>query len=193
MASKGKAPRARTEPKIATAQEWGSSGIEDFHREAIEKGLAIPLHLPSGKTVLATRPPLMEWMVFGMVPEALTSAALNASEHKLSQAEITKTIEKTLTDPGELRRMATFTRDVVQWAIVRPRIKQDATGPNEILPSMVPKGDLMFILDWIKKGCPGVPVLTEKGAVSVEALNTFRDGNGRPATSRSRRRRKVVR
>jgi len=164
----------RSDP-IATSEEWGANSVEQFHAEAIRKGLTFDLPLPSGHTVLVTRPPLLEWVMFGVLPETLTKIALESAPLEQRAQALGKTT-------GNLREMASFIREVVQWAVIRPRIKIGAQGPNEIEPAHVPSGDLFFLLDWVKKGCPGVPVETERGLVSVESLKGFREEHGGETT-----------
>lgn len=167
---------------VTSAQEWGESTVETFHQEILAKKLYCALPLPSGRTVLVTRPPLAQWYMFGQLPEALTSLALRTVGKRTEPLDPQTVAMELMKDPEPLKGLAQYIRQILEYAVVKPRIRENASGPNEILPAKVPPGDLQFLLDWVQKGCPGVPVETANGVVSDESLRTFRGGEAGETT-----------
>jgi len=192
----------------STATQWREKAREQ--REAN----AVPLPLPSGAVVMATRPPIEVWVSSGKMPQTLTADVQRVfGETKGDPDEIEAAFEEL----GEERsaRLLVFIRDAVNAAIVRPRIvltvegvertygaridgvptgdKDAETGlpvvrtllADEISAAEVPPGDHAYIFGWILQGCPDVPVKTVRGDVTVETVRTFRNERGKqPARSR---------
>lgn len=162
------------ELKIASAEEWGASTIEEFHANVLLKKLFCALPLPSGRTILVTRPPLAQWYSFGQLPESLSSLALKSVGHKPAEIDQVTVANELMKDPTQIRGLAQFVRQILEYAVVSPRVKEFASGQGEIHPSKIPPQDLQFILEWVQGGCKGVPIETTKGVVSDESLDNFR-------------------
>lgn len=172
---------AEVKSPIATAAEWGARTVEAFHQECIAKGLVCQLKMPSGVTVLATRPPIAEWVAFGLLPQHLTALVLKgAQENGLTPASMAGDV---INSSESLQQLAGFIREILTWSIIEPRIVDVPTSTKEIAAARVPDKDLMFILNWVKELSPGVPVPTTEGTTSVGALETFRQRTEGPTVT----------
>lgn len=142
---------------------------DKYRKHRAEKAKQEPtaeVKLPSGEVFTLRRPPLHIWVSTGKIPQHFIRQA-----RKLIDAP-----EGAQPTDDEALNALKFMGDIVRYACVSPRIKEDP-GPDEdaIDPSEFIEGDFEFIFQWATNQAPDVPVLTEGGQTSVEALESFRD------------------
>ncbi|HEV7859087.1 MAG TPA: hypothetical protein VGO91_10765 [Pyrinomonadaceae bacterium] len=168
---------------VYSSADWAATGVEQFHEECLKLGVFTKLKLPSGKKIIATRPPLAEWATFGFLPQDLTAAAEQLAMKATSKAQLEEKFKQmVLEDDSQFVRSARFAKNILEWAVVIPRIKIGARGPREIEPANVPTDDMLYILNWVKNGCPGVPVIMADGRqVSYESVASFRNESELPS------------
>ena len=137
-----------------TAADWRKAS------RAQRAASAEPLTLPSGATILATRPAPLEWILAGRVPQRLLAAAL-ASEG---------------TDPpGELSRqdvleLARFAAELVRASVVDPAIGE---GPEEIRLDDIPIEDRAFIFEWACRALRDSGTKEDPSSPSADGLERF--------------------
>jgi hypothetical protein len=164
----------RTPPKVSSSAEWAAKK-EQAPTQPVPTTL---LTCPSGATVEVCRPDLIVWLASGALPQVYVDliigvdGELDPQQKKEAAARVDAELQS---DPRKLRQSLNFMRDAVLAAVVRPRIKLGATGPDEIEPSLIPDEDFHFIFQHVIAGSPGVPVETEGGQTSVDGLSNFRD------------------
>jgi hypothetical protein len=83
------------------------------------EGVVVELTLPSGMTILARRPGPTQLAQWGR-----------------QKAE------------SEFLGVAGFTRDLLLYCLVKPRISLDPRGDDEVHPGAVPFEDLTFVVRW---------------------------------------------
>ena len=120
-----------TKGELATAAGWRNAG------RAQRAASAEALTLPSGTTILATRPSPLEWILAGRVPQRLLSAAL-AADGSAAGAHV----ELSRVDVVEFAR---FAADLVRASVVEPAI---GDGPDQIRFDDIPIEDRTFIFEW---------------------------------------------
>jgi hypothetical protein len=136
----------------ATAGDWKVAG------RAAREGLAEPLRLPSGVTILAVKPAPLEWIMSGRIPQRLLAAALQGDGvlSPEARAEISR---------EEILELARFATHLVKASVVRPPIGE---GPDEISLDDIPVEDRGYILAWACR------------ALSQPAAEPQRAGSGVP-------------
>jgi hypothetical protein len=172
----------RTPPKISSAAEWAAKK-EQAPAQPAPTAL---LTCPSGATVEVCRPDLIVWLASGALPQIYVDLIIGVDGELDPQqkSEAAARVDAELqSDPRKLRQSLNFMRDAVLAAVVRPRIKLGASGPDEIEPSLIPDEVFHFIFQHVIAGSPGVPVETEGGQTSVDGLSNFRDGSALRPTS----------
>ena len=185
--------------------------------------MAVPLALPSGMVIQATRPPLEVWTASGLIPDTLTADLQRVFVETKGDPDA---IEEAFEGIGEERsaQVLVFMRDAVQAACVSPRITPTEHGrhfvtkkpfkgvplpvepdpetglrlvrplrDDEIAPEEIPMQDFTFIYGWVMQGCPTVPVKTKGGEVSVDSLRKFRKAGRGKKPARARKSRRKVR
>lgn len=182
-------------PNEISSQAWAQAG----ENREVDPRLVIELKLPSGASVLATRPPVEMFYLFGITPTALTDAAVKVvQDRKYATGQwkepdamdlMLAAEEKEKADPADKLRTIVAMRDLVVKAVVKPKIVLDADprNPDEIDPKRIPVDDFTFLIQWVGKGCPGVPVLTRAGGVNLDTVAQFPVKQQRPATVRRKR------
>lgn len=86
-----------------------------------------------------------------------------------------------LTD-DEVTKLSLFALEVVLNTVVAPRIVRNP-GPDEIGPEDIPLSDFWFIYHYAMGLSRDLPVKTQEGETTVEAVETFPDGQaGSPGT-----------
>jgi hypothetical protein len=150
---------------MSKAKDWKSKFKKSHEAEATAE---IELN---GFKFIGRRPPLDVWIRSGRMPQSLFEAML-----KLQKGEIQEVSAESLgsTDTMALLR---FQRDLLLYAVFEPKIVLENAGEDEVLYQDLVENEPELaeaIIAWVMKGCEGIPVKTEKGEVSVEALNGFR-------------------
>ncbi len=116
---------------IATAESWRAAS------QASRVEHAERLRLPSGATILATRPEPLEWILAGRLPQRLLGAAMkSAPDGGPTAREMTR---------EEILELAQFAEQLVRAAIVEPCI---GNGPGEIALEDIPVQDRAFVFEW---------------------------------------------
>lgn len=133
------------------------------------------LALPSGAEFVVTRPPLEVWIAAGKIPQSFLRASLGADADTAGE-EVSG--EDTLAS-------VIFLREALIAAVVEPRLVPGTTREDELDPADLDPDDFQFLTNWIMRGCPGAPVRTKGGEVSVDGLARFRQKRpgGGPAGS----------
>ncbi|HEX7313301.1 MAG TPA: hypothetical protein VF297_05245 [Pyrinomonadaceae bacterium] len=149
------------------------------------------LELPvSGLVVEVVRPPLAAWVAAGQVPESMFGAA--TSVLRSGNSPVTP-------EDVDIKEIMDFIFKVARASIKWPRVLGEGEQPpaenDEALLEMtaeearnaawldlsvLPPDDLMALLTWCMNGAPNVPVQTEDGEVSAEALRSFHSNGGVP-------------
>lgn len=162
-------------PGFTTASGWRKLG------EVTEDVPVVPLKLPSGAVIKARRIPMDAWISMGKLPRVFLQAYLDAGgDQDTSTEAIEQRAQEAMTrDPQSALEAVVALKRIVTWAVVWPRITEDAQGENEIDPVHIPDQDFFFIVNWATTGAPGVPVPTKGGQTSVAELETFREGRPR--------------
>lgn len=124
---------------VATAEEWRQAA----RAERLER--AEPLRLPSGATVLASRPGPLEWIISGRIPQRLLAVALE---------------EDGAGGASELKRedvldLARFASQLIAASVLEPAI---GDGPGEIPLEEIPLEDRAFIFEWACRAMSGQEV-----------------------------------
>ena len=146
-----------------------ASGWRDKARTGATTSTVI-LTLPSGFEIEARRIALANWLATGRMPQRFVTEVMKAT--RKGKALDGEKLAAAL-DGDDLLKMLEFMRDVVQSAVVSPRIVVGGTGEDEIDPSEIPAEDFQFIFAWAMAGSPDIPVETATGGVSVDALGRF--------------------
>lgn len=145
-------------------------------RRAAEKSAAAP----TGKITLdgfefiGRRVGIGTYFKAGLLPQCLLTAFLNPTDEQVANA---------LPDnmpPQDVKDLNDFARQIMCEAIVEPQI---VTHDGELEPGQVRYSELVnlapdlpdHVVEWVMGGCPGVPIVTAEGEVSVEALENFPD------------------
>jgi hypothetical protein len=170
----------------SSATEWRAKA--DAQREA----QAVPLELPSGATVMVSRPPIALWVAHGRIPQTLTEDLHRVFVETEGDPD---EVEEAFEEIGEKRSGAilVFMRDAVKAACVKPRIVETPASEEEISPADIPLEDFSAIFAWVIQGSPSVPVKTADGEVSVQSLRNFRQRGGAAKPPRARKSRGKVR
>lgn len=139
-----------------------------------------------GFKFIGRRIPLALWIRSGRLPEALVRQLLEAKEGAPAVP-----IDAERLSPGQFSRMVNFQKDAVCESVVEPRIVDhlDALQPGELRYQTLceKRPDLVdAIVQWVYQNCPGVPVRTKEGDVSVSALSNFPDERQTGKRARSR-------
>lgn len=152
----------------------------DYRKRKEGREPTVDLALPSGATFTLRRPPLEVWTVSGKIPQALISARTRESG---TNCEI---------GDDELLASIVFVRDALLYACVSPKLipptpEDDLAGrrelgDDELWADELDPEDFEYLANWIKSGCPGVPVKTKGGEVSLDDLSRFRQkrAGGKP-------------
>ncbi len=125
-----------------------------------------------GFPFVGRRLPLERWIASGRVPQALTAQMIRI--HRGEQADVQE--DDLATD--EIIAAQAFVRDAITFCVVEPRIvthtRPLAKGEVRYAEVFDPRPQLIdALMQWIYANCPGVPVATEGGETSVEALSRF--------------------
>jgi hypothetical protein len=67
-----------------------------------------------------------------------------------------------------------FMRDAVLYAVVEPKLVPGTSADDELDPADIDPEDFEFLMGWIMRNCPGVPVSMKGGEVAVDDLTRFR-------------------
>lgn len=124
-----------------------------------------------GFKFIGRRLSLREWIRAGRLPAGILRQIL---VNRPNEAEA----DTTSLSADEMVASIAFQRDAIVYAVVEPRIITHSGSIAEdeiryaemcqVSPELVDA-----ILQWIFAGCPGVPVPTKEGGVSVETLTRF--------------------
>jgi len=167
--------------------------VEEYKRRLAEKRaqeanqrMTAEITLPSGAVWLCCRPPLETWMMGGRIPQSLLGKIAGAQAGQPTPALA----------PDESLAAMIFMREAITFAVVEPKLRlQDAAGNWIPLPDDKPEDsadyfnaadidpeDFEFLMGWIMRNCPGVPVRTRGGEVQLDNLATFRQeqSGGKP-------------
>ena len=108
-------------PTPASADLWREKAQEQRERKAV------PLPLPSGMVIQATRPDLEVWTASGLLPDTLTGDIERVFVKSKGEADA---IEEAFDEIGEERssQLLVFMRDAVAAACVSPKIAAVETG-----------------------------------------------------------------
>jgi hypothetical protein len=117
---------------IASADAWRSAS------QAARLERAEILRLPSGATILASRPEPLEWILAGRLPQRLLGVALE--NHPASEPRANGGISR-----EEILELARFATQIIRAAVVEPRIGEE---PGEIALEEIPMQDRVFIFEW---------------------------------------------
>lgn len=139
----------------------------------------VPLLLPSGVTIEACRPPLDEWIASGRLPDSLVRTYLAA--HPGPETEHAPAVEEV--DQATALESITAMRRLVCATVVNPRVAENPETEDVMALADMPTKDFFFIYQWALGGSPSLPVKTEEGEVSAEALANFRDKAGGRSTA----------
>jgi len=165
------------------AEEYKRRLAEKRAKEASQRATA-EITLPSGATWLCCRPPLEVWATGGRFPQSFLNQILGMqgkTDAELEQAALKIT-------PADNVAAMIFIREAITFAAVEPKLRlQDAAGNWIPLPDDKPEDaayyfnaadidpeDFEFLMGWILRNCPGVPVKTKGGEVSMNSLAQFR-------------------
>lgn len=140
----------------------------------------IEIELPSNRTVLIRRPPLMAWAVGGTIPPFFTQDVREA----WARTRESGPLEEIDSLEGEqLADALKIIRGLALWAFVDPRLEEGAMGEGGAVdPAFLTEADWHFLGQWFMQGSPGVPVRMqtaegeEAGSVTMEDLHCFREG-----------------
>ena len=117
---------------IASANAWRSAS------QAARLEHAEVLRLPSGATILASRPEPLEWILAGRLPQRLLGVTLE--NHPASEPRANGGISR-----EEILELAGFATQIIRAAVVEPRIGEE---PGEIALEEIPMQDRVFIFEW---------------------------------------------
>jgi hypothetical protein len=145
------------EKSISTSADWRNAS------RAQRAASAEPLALPSGATILATRPAPLEWILAGRVPQRLLAAAL-ASE---GSAAADPPRELSRQDVLELAR---FAAELVRSSVVEPAIGE---GAEEIRFDDIPVEDRAFIFEWACRTLREAGSKEDPSSPSTDGLERF--------------------
>ncbi|MBI4166077.1 MAG: hypothetical protein HY508_10140 [Acidobacteria bacterium] len=148
---------ATHENRISTPGDWRKAS------RAARAASAETLTLPSGATILATRPAPLEWILAGRVPQRLLAAAL-ATEGSAAAAP-----------PHELSRedvleLARFAADLVRASVVEPAIGE---APDEIRFDDIPIEDRTCIFEWACRTLRESGTKEDPSSPSADGLERF--------------------
>lgn len=121
---------------IATAGEWRQAA----RAERIAR--AETLHLPSGATIVASRPGPLEWIISGRIPQRLLAVALE-DDGATGDAELKR---------EDVLDLARFASQLIAASVLEPEI---GDGPGEIPLEEIPIEDRAFIFEWACRAMSG--------------------------------------
>ncbi len=121
---------------IATAGEWRAAA------RAEKLGRAEQLRLPSGATIVASKPGPLEWVISGRIPQRLLAVALDEGTAK----------EDCPLRPDEILELASFATRLIMASVIEPAIGE---GPDEVSLDDIPLEDRAFIFEWACRAMSG--------------------------------------
>lgn len=127
---------------------------------------------PSGNEVVAQRPSPSLALKSQRYMRVLTKIGAG----KQMTAEEQLTAMESLPDV-ELESLTSFAALVIADVVIEPQVSLNPKA-NQLHPSDIPTDDFWFIFMWVANGCQEIPVATEQGEVSVDALGNFPEGQG---------------
>lgn len=133
--------------------------------------------LPSGMTVRAKRPSLLELMSAGRIPDALAAKveALIAQAQAAGGAVQDILDGQRRADPNDFYRTYLLLLDVV-WceAVVEPRFAREPDGSDpDVLPvAAVAVPDKQYLFTWAQGVDDGVATFPDRGAGAAQAVGT---------------------
>lgn len=135
------------------------------------KRQTVTLNCPSGNAPLVRRPGPDLAIKAGKFARILQK--VSGQGGKATPEEQLIAIESLPDD--ELERLMVFARIVLADVVVDPPL---ALNPKEgqLSPDDLPLGDFWFIHTWAMNGGPTMPVKLKEGETTVEAVETFPDG-----------------
>ncbi|UOF76942.1 hypothetical protein [Bacteriophage sp.] len=163
-----------------------SISIADFKAKAAERRAAelnpVAEVTLDGLTFRGRRVPLHIWLRAGRVPQFF-AGLLNRDE----AADVDADELASQLSPSEVLAFAQFQADVVCHAIAEPRVVTGDAIPaeDEIHLSDLPDSFVNAVVNWALGMSPDVPIATETGEVSVNALSNFPDDAERAESSGS--------
>jgi hypothetical protein len=127
-----------------------------------------------GFEFVGRRLPLERWIKAGRVPQSLTAQMIRV--YRGEQPDL----DESQIPTDDLIASHRFVREVVTYVVVEPRLvtEERALAAGEVRYSEVfDKAPHLvdLIMQWVYAGSPGVPVRTEGGETSIEALSHFPD------------------
>ena len=141
-----------------TAADWRKAS------RAQRAACAEPLTLPSGATILATRPSALEWILAGRVPQRLLTAALPTEG--LAAADPPRELSR-----QDVLELASFAAEMVRASVVEPAIGE---GPEEIHLDDIPIEDRAFIFEWACRALRDSGTKEDPSNPSADGLERFR-------------------
>lgn len=165
--------------------EQKASLAEQWRRKTKEKrrGKAVPLLLPSGMTVMISRPPIETWFGTAKLPEHLSKIVVDVFSVDLPEQMQEKM--ESFSDEDNTQIIAFFNRLLIE-GVTDPTIvdkSEEELADSEYALADIDEEDRASIIYNLLQGVPTQPIDTVNGGeVSMEALETFRSGSGSIST-----------
>lgn len=135
------------------------------------KRVTTSLLCPSGNTAVVRRPDPGMALKAGKVARIL-------KRQEDAGSDINKQLEFLETLPDEeLNRVLSFARTVLADCVIDPPLSLHPKE-SQLSPDDVPLRDFWFIYTWAMNGGPTMPVPLKEGETTVEAVQTFSEGQG---------------
>lgn len=156
---------------MSKISEQFRSGAGEFKRK-IEKTFA-------GFTCIVRRIDMEEWMASGAAPQGLVEAVIRIMKPGQSLA-----LENVSGDIAA--KMTSVKQSLICYAVCDPKIVTGDTEPDadSIHYVEIPMAAREEIYSWIMRGSSGIPIETEGGETTLEAVTNFHNESGLPASVR---------
>lgn len=82
----------------------------------------------------------------------------------------------------EAAKVYAFARQVIIETVVQPKLSDRALRDDDVTPDDLPSKDFWYLFGWATRAAPGIPVKLSEGETTVEAVETFPDGQTASAT-----------
>ena len=137
----------------------------------------VVLDCPSGSRCAVQRPGTELVLTTSRLQRTLRSVravSTEAEQEDWTEEERERAAAEALDRMTPEQRVASLDvmRHTVAACVRRPRIYVDP-GPGQVGVDDIPAEDFLFIWKWYTDGCPDVPVETEEGSATAEAVDNF--------------------